>query len=288
MNPQRQQLGARLREVRATRYPSGNAFARAIGWAQSRVSKLETGAQLPTEEDLRAWATACGSDEDVVEQLLGMLGTVRIEYVNARDVHRAGGLADRQAHLGSLEQQATRLCEWQPCLVPGFVQTPDYAREVLMLPGGPQSSGASEADIDALVAERIRRQNVLYQRGKYITLIIGEGALYSPPGSRETLRAQLDRLAVVAGLSTLQLAVLPLRTPMPALPMGGFALHDDAVVLVETLTAETRLDQPDEVAVYRACFDRMLASSATGDDAVAIIRRAADDVAGPATACDSP
>lgn len=156
-----------------------------------------------------------------------------------------------------------------------------------MLPGGPQSSGASEADIDTLVAERIRRQNVLYQRGKHVTLIIGEGALYCPPGSRETLRAQLDRLVVVAGLSTLHLAVLPLRTPMPALPMGGFALHDDAVVLVETLTAETRLDQPDEVAVYRTCFERMMASSATGDDAVAIIRRAADNLTEPRSAADS-
>ena len=78
----------------------------------------------------------------------------------------------------------------------------------------------------------------------------------------------------MAGLESVELGVLPLRAPMPALPMAGFALHDDNFVLVETLTAEQRLDEPGEVAVYRQAFEQLLHAAATGDDAVALVRAA--------------
>ena len=61
---------------------------------------------------------------------------------------------------------------------------------------------------------------------------------------------------------------------MPALPMAGFAPHDDDFVLVETLIAEQRLDEPGEVAVYRQAVERLLAAAARGDEAVAPIRAA--------------
>jgi hypothetical protein len=280
MNPQRQRLGTALRELRAPRYPSGNGFARAIGWPQSRVSKLETGTQLPTEDDIRDWTAACDTDDHVTERLLKLLAAARVEYVNARDTQRSGGLARRQVHLGELEQQTTQLREWQPALIPGLAQTPDYARELLSLPGGPRSAGATEADIDDLIAERIRRQTVLYQRGRTITLILGEAALRTPPGSIATLRAQLDRLVVLSDLATVTLAILPLHVPMPALPMSGFTLHDDDFVLIETLTAETRLDQPDEIHVYYECFQRILAASAIESDAKSLIRQITNDFDG--------
>ncbi|MGQ0773017.1 MAG: helix-turn-helix domain-containing protein [Pseudonocardiales bacterium] len=58
LNPHRVRLAARLRELRTATGLSGNRFAAHIGWDQSRVSKLETGAQLPTDEDLRTWVAA--------------------------------------------------------------------------------------------------------------------------------------------------------------------------------------------------------------------------------------
>ena len=78
----------------------------------------------------------------------------------------------------------------------------------------------------------------------------------------------------MAGLESVELGVLPLRAPMPALPMAGFALHDDDFVLVETLTAEQRLNEPSEVAMYRQIFERLMAAAATGADAGSVVRRA--------------
>jgi hypothetical protein len=105
----------------------------------------------------------------------------------------------------------------------------------------------------------------LYER--QIRLITGEAALRSPPVTEETMRGQLDRLITIGGLPTVEIAILPLGV-MPALLLSGFALHDDLLVLVETLTGEQRLDEPDEVAVYVSVFETMFAAATTGPDAV--------------------
>ncbi len=164
-------------------------------------------------------------------------------------------------------------------MIPGLVQTAAYAREFLHLAGGPLDHGASEADIEAMVAARIRRQGLLYEPGRRIELVIAEAALYSPPGTAATLRGQLDRLAAVAGLDSLTLYVLPLRAPMAAMPMVGFMLHDD-FVLVETLTSEQRLDEPDEVAVYRGAFQALRERAVSGEPGLELIRAAMTGLTG--------
>jgi transcriptional regulator with XRE-family HTH domain len=273
LNPRRARLATRLRAVRATAFRSGNALARELGWVQSRVSKLETGTQMPTEDDVRAWTRATQAGPEIEVELLQLLADARVEYVNARDVLLGDGLASRQASLAVLEAQALRIAEYQPAVIPGLVQTPAYIRELLALPGGPTSHGASQADVDAIVAERLKRQEVLYRPGKPVHLVVGEAALHSPPGSRDTLRGQLDRLIALTGLATLDLRVLPLAAPMPAMPMSGFTIHDTAFVLIETLTGEQRLDQPDEVGVYAQAFERLSSAALAGEQAADLLRQ---------------
>ena len=276
LNPQRVRLAARLRALRTAAFPSGNQFARHIGWAQSKVSKLETGAQRPSEDDVREWVRATDHGADVEAEVLAMATAARFEYSTVRDdVRRGGGIAAAQVQIAGLESAATHIAEYQPIMLPGLVQTAAYARELLALHGGPMTAGASEDEVEALVSARIRRQEILYQPGKQIQLVIGEAALHDPPGSIETLVGQLDRLVAVAGLASIDLAVLPVGTRMPVLPLSSFAAHDKQVVFVETMTGEQRLDQPDEVAVYVKAFELLRNAAATGPDAVALIQRVA-------------
>lgn len=279
LTPQRVRLAARLRALRTAAFPSGNQFARHIGWGQSKVSKLETGTQRPTDDDVREWVRATGHGPDVEDELLAMAAAARFEYSTVREaVRQGGGIAAWQAQIAALESAATHVAEHQPAMLPGLVQTAAYARELLALHGGPITAGASQDDVEALVAARIRRQEVLYQPGKHVQLVIGETALHDPPGSADTLVEQLDRLVAVAGLASVDLAVLRVGTPMPVLPLTSFVTHDRRVVLVETMTGEQRLDEPDEVAVYVKAFDLLRDAAATGRDAVALIQRAAADL----------
>jgi transcriptional regulator with XRE-family HTH domain len=282
VSPQRARLAGRLRALRAATGLSGNRFAAEIGWLQSRVSKLETGAQMPTDDDLVRWVAATKASPDDLADLRGLLTAARIEYATWRDVeqHRnGGGLAERQAEYARSEASASYIAEYQPGLIPGLVQTPAYAREMLTLPGGPISAGATSDDAESLVGERIKRQNVLYEPGRTIELVIGEAALYTAPGTPDTLAGQLDRLVAVSELRTVRLAILPFTAGMPIMPLSGFAIEDD-VVLIETLTGEQRLHEPAELAVYRDAFERLLRASTQGDEAARLLRRAQETVSG--------
>ncbi len=281
LTPQRVRLAARLRALRTATFPSGSQFARHIGWGQSKVSKLETGAQRPTDDDVREWVRATGNGADVEAELLAMAAAARFEYSTVRDsVRQGGGIAAWQAQIAAMESAATHIAQYQPAMLPGIVQTAAYARELLALHGGPFTAGASEDDVEALVAERIRRQQILYQPRRQIQIVIGETALHDPPGSAETLLGQLDRLVAVAGLASVDLAVLRVGTKMPVLPLSSFTTHDKQVVFVETMTGEQRLDEPDEVAVYVTAFDLLRDAAATGPDAVALIHDVAAQLRG--------
>jgi hypothetical protein len=282
ISPHRALLARRLRELRAASFPSGSALARRLQadypeskWHQTRVSKLETGTQRPTERDVRQWAAGVGAPDDKAAELLELLAASRIEYATFGQLYRRHGdaLTD-QAATATRDAETTRIAVFQPSMVPGLVQTAGYAREVLSLPCGPSSRGVSAEEIEDLVAERIKRQDVLYEPGKTIRLLMGEAALHVRFGRPETMMGQLDRLATVAGLAHVELGVVPFTTPFPIYPLTGFTLYDDSV-LIESITAQQRIEAADELALYEQFFHQLRGAAATGQDAIELIRRIA-------------
>jgi hypothetical protein len=242
------------------------------------VSKLETGKQIPTDDDLDAWVTATGARSEQAAELAGLLSAARIEYATWRGVQRtAGGLAGRHAERAAWEAATTRIAEYQPAMVPGLVQTAAYARALLTSPLA-SAMDITEAVADALVAERVKRQDILYQPGRAIEVVLGEAALWNTPSTVATLQGQLDRLISFAELPSLQFGVVPRTVPMPIAPLACFAVYDNEFVLVETLTGEQRLDDPDEVAVYIKAFGQLRDASVTGSDAVALIQHVINEI----------
>ncbi len=270
-NPERVRLAARLRELRAATGLSGNRFAaERIGWAQSRLSRLETGAQLPTEADIQAWVDAAGLGADVAAELLALLERARIEYATWRDTfRRLGGAGGKQTSIAELEKRATSIKGYQPRMILGLLQTPAYMRELLTLPGSP----VAEEDLDAMLTERIQRQQVLYHGDQHLHLLMGEAALHARVGTVATLVAQLDRLTTMIELPGVHVGIVPFTVPV--LPVPGFAIYDASVVTAETLSGEQRLTEPDEVSDYITFFDQLLDAAVTGEDAVALIQRVA-------------
>jgi transcriptional regulator with XRE-family HTH domain len=287
ISPQRARLGRRLRELRAAAFPSGGALARHLreqhpnsSWHQTRVSKLERGEQRPTETDIAQWVQATGASADEHERLLEMLKAVWIAYATHRDAYgQHGGAAGDQASIYSREVGTTRIASFQPSMVQGLLQTAAYARELLSQPCGPLAFGATEDEIEAMVAARIKRQEVLYEPGKQVELLLGEAALHTRVGSVATLAGQLDRLVAVAGLDTVELGVVPFTAVMPIFPLGGFTIHDE-VVFIESLSGEQSLEDPDDVAVYMKAFDLLRDAAVSGQEAVALIQRVAAQLRG--------
>jgi hypothetical protein len=216
-------------------------------------------------------------------ELGDLLTQARMQHTSWAEVYRSGGIADWQADIATLEASARSLCGYQPSMVFGLLQTVAYAKEVLTIPGGPVLTGATPEDIDALIAERIKRQGLLYEPGRLVRMVLGQAALTMHFGSIETLLGQLDRLVALSDLPSVDLRVLPAAAASPVMPLTGFWV-DDTWVEIETLTGAEKLTGPRDIATYRQAFELLYDASAAGPDAVALIQRAAAEL----RACNAP
>lgn len=158
---ERGRLAEALKALRVGAGLSGARLAEVLGWQQSKVSKMKTRKQLPSEDDIAAWVGAVGATPETASDLLAMLRGARVEYASWKDTYRESGAGGVHADILELEAQTTRIAEFQPAFVPGLLQTSEYAREYLHLPCGPLSFGADEDAVDQMVAKRMQRQQVL-------------------------------------------------------------------------------------------------------------------------------
>ncbi|MDR7302237.1 helix-turn-helix domain-containing protein [Haloactinomyces albus] len=264
----RQDFGERLRRLRDEAGLTGRDLAASLGWPHSKISKLENGKQTAEDADVIAWVGAIGQPESVERELLEELAEVRVSKAAWRAQLRAGHRA-RQQHSLDIEAAATRIRNAEFGVVPGYLQTADYARhvfktqaELLEVPAG---------DIEESVRVRMQRQQVLYQ-GKSIEIIVSEHALRHPVAPPEAMVAQLDRLVSAVGLPGLRFGVLPQFRRLPNITMNGFIMLDD-MVMVEQVSNELTIDDPEQVAIYHRLTDRLWKTAAEDDEARSLLQR---------------
>jgi transcriptional regulator with XRE-family HTH domain len=266
-------FGNRLRRLREDADLTGKDLAERLGWPASKVSRLENGRQTATVADVQAWTSATGVRPETRDQLIEDLRSLRVEYASWQRQLRSG-FAPRQRVSRLLEDSTTTVRNLQTAVVPGLLQTPDYARALfrgLAAVYGPR-------DVEAAVRERIRRQEVLYEPDRDYRFLITESALrmrHCPPGVQ---RAQLDRLLVLAGLETVQIAVLLWTTELPTTPEHNFVMFDDRLVLVETINAELSIRDAEDIALYARLFEMYWDVAAKDEQASAEITRIALDL----------
>lgn len=261
-------LGARLRALREASGLTGTGFAAALGpgWRQSKVSKIENGRQLPTTEDLAAWAAATGADP-------AALATLRLkasaEYKAFKDrIDDAGGAVARQDEITALAHSCTFLAEFQSVLVPGYLQTPAYMREKEQGNDFLAANGIPPDVFDHVIAAKLRRQSILYEPGREIVHILTEAVLRNRFGATSvaTQKAQLAHLAQTAALPRHTLGVIPFTVPLPV-QAAEFQLYDRDLVVVETVAGSLQITEPDAVARYLRWFDQLREIALTGEDA---------------------
>jgi hypothetical protein len=242
-----------------------------VGWHESKVSKIETGDRSPSEADLRAYC----AHANATDQLADLVATVRyiesayVEY--KRLLHT--GTKRRQQHAVTLAEQTKLMRYYEPVLIPGILQTAEYAEAVLRrvtefyrIPN----------DVDEGVAKRLEQQKVLYHGDHRFHILITEQSLSTTVGNDAVMTGQLDRLLAVMGLPRMLFGVVPSDAEWLT-PATNFVMFDDRMVLVEAITAELKITQPREVALYARAFETLASQSVTGDAARGLIRRAIQD-----------
>nr|WP_119590280.1 helix-turn-helix transcriptional regulator [Streptomyces scabiei] len=263
----REALGRRLRELRAEVTQRG--LAADLGWPQAKVSKLETGRQTATPDDLKAWAEATGHPE-TTEELTARLQGLETHTRSWRRQLRAGHRPVQDV-LTIEYERSTALRAWQGSMVVGMLQTADYARAVFTRYA---ELHQSPRDIEDAVRARIQRQQLLFRPGRQFHIVMWEAALHAGVAPPDVLAAQLNQLGTFIGLDTVQLGIVPFGAQVGVPPANGFWLYDDRLAIVEEWHAELWLNDPDSVALYRRVWDTLNRAAVYGTHARRLIGRA--------------
>lgn len=268
----RSALGARLRELRLSAQFTNRKLAQLSGWHESKVSKIEFARIKPSDEDVRAYCLHCDAD-DQLPDLLATLHDIDVAYLEWRKI-LGTGVRRRQQKSLRLEATAAVIRDYQPQIVPGLLQTAEYAAAKLRR--GIEFHRVPD-DLDEAVAKRMERQRVLYQRDHLFHFVIAEQALRTMVGDEGVMERQLDRLASRIGMPRVTIGIVP-ATAEALVVSTNFVMFDNRLVMVEGTAAELTITQPREIAVYGRAFDLLARQAVTGKRARELIGRILRDL----------
>lgn len=264
----RERLGAELRRARELAGLSGRQLAQRIGISQSKVSRAESGSALLSLPEVAAWAAATGASHELAGLLSALTEAVYTE------VHNWGSLLEERPHIQGdiqdLENRARRVLTFSPSLVPGILQTAEYARRVFTMFQPPYL----EQEIPEVLAARLDRQLALFAGRQRFEFLITEAALRWRPGPPALLLAQLDRVTSLSTLENVSVGVIPLDAEAVAYTSHTFLLFEmaereegDAMALVETIHANLVVNDPQSIALYRARWSLLAQMARYGEAA---------------------
>ncbi|MGH3903962.1 MAG: helix-turn-helix domain-containing protein [Pseudonocardiaceae bacterium] len=267
-------LGTKLRRLREASEITREAAGYAIRGSHAKISRLELGRVGFKERDVADLLTLYGvTDEQERETFL-----ILARKANAPGWWREYGdvLPNWfETYLG-LEQAASVIRTYEPQLVPGLLQTEDYARAVIRL----RHLHGSAEDVERRVALRMTRQQFLTQPGApELWVALDESALKRPLGSRDVLRAQLQHLIEMAELPNITLQVVPFDVGGHAAAGGPFTILRFAepdlldIVYLEHLTSALYLDKKHDTTDYLAVMDSLCIQAASPAGTTSFLRR---------------
>ncbi|MYX37893.1 MULTISPECIES: helix-turn-helix transcriptional regulator [unclassified Streptomyces] len=268
----RRKIGSELRRLRDTAGLTSGEAAQRLGWHQSKVSRIETGRSGVRPEDVTALLDVYGVRDQRLREMLAALageGDRRGWWHEFREE-----LPSAYRDFISLETDACRARTLETTVVPGLLQTPDYARELTrsVLPQlGPRQ-------IATLVQVRMARQAVLRAEPPLeLWAVLDEAVLRRSVGGPGVMAAQLSHLVELGSLPHVHLQVLPFSAGGHIGVTGPFVIFsfpriaDLDVVVFDHLTSSLYLDQHEDVRAYGAAFNRLRSHALSSEQSLSFI-----------------
>lgn len=265
-------LARSLRDYREQADFRVGAAAASLGWSQSKLSKIEGGRTKPSEGDVGRILDLYGVTTPDRDAILAL----------AREAERRGWWTDYVDVLHgpyvAAEDAAARILDWAPQVVPGLLQTPEYACEI-MRAGHPDDP----ADIERRVRARIQRQMLLTRETDptHFHVVLDEPVLERPIGGPGIMRDQLYKLAAMARKPNVTIQVLSKASGTHAGLDGTFILlefvepADPPVAYVEGLHGVVYLESPRSATECKDRFERLCEQALDPDKSVALIKESA-------------
>ncbi|MER5887082.1 helix-turn-helix transcriptional regulator [Streptomyces sp. NPDC001941] len=265
--PATRMVAALVRELRKKRGLTQEQLGVELGFSAAAVSALETLAQPPSDQMLVKLERVLGNEMEIFE--------------TARRFVREEKYPVQFQGYASLEQEAVALHLYETLVIHGLFQTEDYARALI----GGGYPPLSEERVETLVQARMERK-ALFDREPpvLIELVIEEGALRRPIGSREIMRGQLLHLAECARRRNVTAQVLPLEAGLS----GEYAGDRGSMNLLETpdhvhlvfleIQGESLLiSDPAKVSTYTQRYAKIRAQALDPRESLGLIERLAGE-----------
>jgi transcriptional regulator with XRE-family HTH domain len=267
----RRQLGAELRRLREQAKRTVADIARDLGWSESKLSRIETAHSGIRGPDLERLLKLYRTQEAERKRLTALAAQAR-----QRGWWEAYGDALPNAYETYIgfEAEASSIFNYQAQLVPGLLQTAEYASAVV------QADGVSDnpAVLEQRVAVRMARQAVLTRDPPpSLWVILDEAVLRRPIGGKDVLRRQLGRLIESADRPMITMQVLPFAAGAHRALAGSFVVlefaggADDSLVYSEGMTGGVFRSRPEELRSYLMSFEALRTAALSPQKSVEFI-----------------
>uniref|UniRef100_A0AAU2V8C7 Helix-turn-helix domain-containing protein n=1 Tax=Streptomyces sp. NBC_00003 TaxID=2903608 RepID=A0AAU2V8C7_9ACTN len=280
VNPtvRRRRLGQELRRLRELKGMTAEEVAERLLVSQSKISRLENGRRSISQRDVR---DLCGvyevEDHRIVDSLMQM----------AKDSRQQGwwhafGDIPYSVYIG-LETDAASLRVYDPQVVPGLLQTRQYA-EALIAGALPETA---PTDVEKRVNVRLRRQERVRAAENPLRLwvVIDEAALRRRVGDKQLMIDQLEFLIEQSQLPHVTVQVLPFSMGAHPGINGQYAIlefpdaSDSSVVYIEGVTSDLYLEKANDVQKYSVMYEHLRAQALNVDQTREFITGIAKDYA---------
>jgi len=251
-------LAQRLRALHDETGLNNKEFAQRLGWAESKVSRQRRGIITPSPDDLEQWARATGRP-DIVDEL-GTLRRAALAHERTFKERMERGQAEVQRDYLRLVEESKLVRYFETAWIPGFLQTREYARAVF---SEMQELHGPKDDIDEAIAERMKRQQLLYDPSRRFEFLVTEPALLVDWVTARIMVPQLHFLSTWLDAPNVRLGFLPMRGGNRRPWQNSFQMYDD-LVIAEGFAAEAEQGRPD---LHARLMDDMWELALTGEAA---------------------
>jgi transcriptional regulator with XRE-family HTH domain len=255
--PKARALGGALRQSREEKGLLLRELSAAINKDNGAISRWENGERTPKPEQVAQILSTLGVTGDRYDEIMTLAyGTNESQWV-------ATTLPEQKQQMVAYvdwEQNASRIVEVAPLLVPGILQTGDYVRAIMTAPGVPPGEVASR------VATRLgRREVITRQHPAELLVLLGRAALNQGIGGRQVMIGQLTHLLEMAARPNIELRVVPDEAGWHPGLDGSFTFIEkkasvgkDTIVFVGIRQTVLMLHEAPDVDAHRSAVDQIL------------------------------
>ena len=271
----KRRLSRRLLQLRVQNGYTANHVCDMLNWGRGKVGRFEANQwKRPEMSDIRDLLRIYNVDEGEREQLeeLAIQARARPWWRDYSDIF--------ENEFAGFENDASRIRVFMPLVLPGLLQSQDYAEAFIRT--GPRPPSWRRKALDT----RLRRQEILSRPGDTaatLTAVITEASLRYQWGSRSERRDQIEHLIDMGRRPSVDLRIQRFADGPPpglssAINIFDFAEGEPSIAFTETDFAVVEVNEPDQVGRYIQSFEKAVDGALEPSDTAIYLRQLADQL----------